>query len=261
MFVDTIKYKDFNGEETEEKFYFHLSASDIARIELSHQGRGKSGMVEELERIIRKQNGAEIVQVFEKFVADSYGVRSDDGTRFIKNPQVLEEFRSSGAYDVFFLKLVTDAEFGAKFINGLLPADLQAQAQTLMENQKKQDTTPSLAVVAPTPAEDHLLDDPSFNVPATLAVVPEPLSSEDFGHDKQKPSDEEIGQFVENATEKVRKLLAMKPKDMTKDELVMAMKLKTAVGKVITAEEINAWTPEMLELMIAAGAKVEGFEE
>lgn len=248
MFVDTITYNDFNGEETTEDFYFHLSASDIARIELSHHGRGKSGMVEELNRIIKKQNGSEIVQAFEQFVADSYGVRSDDGRRFIKNAQVLEEFRSSGAYDVFFLKLVTDADFGAKFINGLLPADLQAQAKTLMENQRLQDK-PS---------------NPLKSVP----VAPEPLSSEDFGHGLEveeagvKSSPDDVQDIAGgNAEDKVREILSKKPREMGRHELVLAMKLKNAKGQVLTADDVEHMEPFTLELMLAAGAKIEGFDE
>lgn len=244
MFSDTITYTDFNGEETTETFYFHLSASDIARIELSHQGRGKSGMVEELNRIIKKQNGAEIVAAFETFVLDSYGARSEDGRRFIKTEAVYDEFRWSNAYDVFFLKLVTDAEFGAKFINGLLPEDLQAQAKILMENQRLQDKKqPSLAVVSPEPETDSL------------------LSAADFGH-AEGTSDDDVQDIAGgNAEDKVQKLLAMKPKDMSKGELIMAMRLKNAKGKVLTWNDVTAMAPEELELMQAAGAIIEGFED
>lgn len=244
MFVDTITYIDFNGEETTEDFYFHLSASDIARIELSHSGRGKSGMVEELNRIIRKQNGSEIVAAFETFVLDSYGVKSDDGRRFIKTEKVYDEFRWSNAYDVFFIKLVTDAEFGAKFINGLLPEDLQAQAKVLMENQRLQDKKqPSLAVVSPVPETDGL------------------LNAVDFGH-VEGTSDGDVQPIGGgNAADKVREILAKKPQQMDKRELMLAMKLKNARGKVLTDKDIDIMDPVTLELMLAAGAKIEGFDE
>jgi hypothetical protein len=189
MFTDKITYQNFNGEEETEEFFFHLSASDIARIELMHQGLGKTGMIDELNRIIKKQNGAEIIAAFEGFVKDSYGIKSDDGRRFIKTDEVYQEFRSSGAYDVFFLKLVTDAEFGAKFINGLLPEDLRAQAEKLMEDQKGE---------------------------ATLKAVA-PLSAEDFGHDDAE------GELIVEEVPRPRRR-----RDRTKQELLAAYRAKQA---------------------------------
>lgn len=229
MFIDTITYTDFNGEEATEDFYFHLSASDIARIELSHSGRGKAGMVEELNRIIKKQNGAEIVAAFEGFVTDSYGVKSDDGRRFIKTEAVYEEFRFSNAYDVFFIKLVTDAEFGAKFINGLLPEDLQAKAKVLME-QQLQDQKPSntLKSVPVAPPENH-------------------LDAADFGHDEQE---------IEGGEEPKQSGRA-KQKRMSREEILAGIRAKTAPRVLTEADVINMPQAE-LDAALDAGAVIEG---
>jgi hypothetical protein len=221
MFKDTITYVDFNGEETTEDFFFHLSASDIARIELSHSGRGKAGMVEELNRIIKKQNGAEIVAAFETFVLDSYGVKSDDGRRFIKTAAVYEEFRFSNAYDVFFIKLVTDAEFGAKFINGLLPEDLQAKAKVLMEQQ--QNSKPS----------------------NTLKSVPEPLSREDFDSDQEI----EVVEVKRPGREKQRRL--------SREEILAGMRAKSA-PRVLTEDDVLNMSQEDLDAALDAGATIDG---
>ena len=58
----------------------------------------------------------------------AYGVKSDDGKRFIKNERLREEFASSEAYSVLFMEIVTDADAAAKFINAVIPAGLIEEA-------------------------------------------------------------------------------------------------------------------------------------
>ena len=47
MIAKTIKYKDFNGVEREEKFFFNLTKAEIAEMELSTSG----GMAENIKQI------------------------------------------------------------------------------------------------------------------------------------------------------------------------------------------------------------------
>lgn len=57
----------------------------------------------------------------------SYGVKSSDGRRFIKSPELLQEFRETEAYVNFFMELVTNPEAGKAFLRGVSPAELVAE--------------------------------------------------------------------------------------------------------------------------------------
>lgn len=120
MLKRPIKYKDYEGNEVTETFFFNLSESELIEMEVEYE-KGLSGM---LEKLIESQNGKDIIAYFKKLVLMSYGLKSEDGKRFIKNDQLREEFVQSAAYNALFMELATDDKAGAIFVKGILPADL-----------------------------------------------------------------------------------------------------------------------------------------
>lgn len=121
MLKKTIKYKDFNGNEREEDFYFNLMQSEIAELELSTVG----GFTESIQKIIQTQDGPEIIKQFKKIILKSYGEKSADGKRFIKSDELSEAFSQTNAYSELFMELATDDEAASAFINAIVPDELK----------------------------------------------------------------------------------------------------------------------------------------
>lgn len=117
MIKKTVKYNDYNGIERTEDHYFHLNEAEIMELEMSING-GLSTMI---DRVIAAQDGATIMKVFKDIILRAYGVKSDDGRRFIKNQEVRDSFVQTEAYSIIFMELVTDAEKAAEFVNGIIP--------------------------------------------------------------------------------------------------------------------------------------------
>lgn len=126
MLKKTITYTDYNGLERTENFYFNLSKAEIMEMELSTSG----GLVEMLNKIVAAKDGPAIVKVFKDLVLKAYGVKSDDGRRFIKSPELSAEFAQTEAYSILFMELATDDKKGAEFVNGIVPADMAKAAAT-----------------------------------------------------------------------------------------------------------------------------------
>lgn len=120
MLKKTITFKDLDGHDVTEDFYFNLNKAEIAEMELSYQG----GLGAHLTEIVESNNGGEIIKTFKELLVKSIGERSEDGRRFIKNDEVVSQFMQSDAYSVFFMELVTDANAASNFISAILPADL-----------------------------------------------------------------------------------------------------------------------------------------
>jgi hypothetical protein len=116
----SITYDDYNGGTFTEDFYFNLSKAELVELELSHVG----GLSESLKRIVASEDGAEIIKEFKNIILKSYGKRSEDGKRFVKNQQLRDEFESTEAYSVLFIELVTDADAAADFVRGIMPEGL-----------------------------------------------------------------------------------------------------------------------------------------
>ena len=123
MLKKTIKYTDYNGVERTEDFYFNLNKAEIMEMQLTTVG----GLDAYLKKIISAQDMPTLMRIFKDLVLKSYGVKSDDGRRFIKNDQLREEFEQTEAYSILYMELSTDAEAAAAFVNGIIPADVAKQ--------------------------------------------------------------------------------------------------------------------------------------
>lgn len=125
MLKKTINYVDYNGTKRTEDFYFNLTKAEISEMELEIPG----GMSEMLKRITAAQDTPTLVKIFKDLILRSYGVKSDDGRRFIKSQQLKEEFSQTEAYSELFMELATNADAASAFINGIIPADIAKESK------------------------------------------------------------------------------------------------------------------------------------
>jgi hypothetical protein len=120
-----IKYVDFNGETQVDVFYFNLTKAELVEMQLVEVTKdNEGGLKTMLEKIIADKSGAGIISTMKGIVLKAYGVRSEDGKRFMKSPALAAEFEATAAYSELFMELVTDAKGAAEFINGIVPAEL-----------------------------------------------------------------------------------------------------------------------------------------
>jgi hypothetical protein len=119
-----IRYTNFNDEEVEEVFYFHLTKAELVEFQLSVND--EQGMYGHIERIVAEENRPELIKLFKSLLLMSYGKRSEDGRRFTKNPQVIEDFVSTGAYSAVLIDILSSTESALEFYRGILPGDLSA---------------------------------------------------------------------------------------------------------------------------------------
>ena len=117
MLPITKKYIDFNGVEREETFYFNLTKAELAEWELGVTG-GLSKMV---EKITAAKDVPALAKLFKELVLKAYGVKSDDGRRFIKSNELTTEFTQTQAYSDIYMELAQDDQKAAAFVNGIIP--------------------------------------------------------------------------------------------------------------------------------------------
>lgn len=130
MLKQTVTYENFDGQQVTEDLYFNITkteladqidkADEIASLQTMLSGPARELSVSEVKRIL------EVVKWLLKL---SYGVRSDDGKRFIKGEHIWTEFTQTAAYDAFLFSLFSQPEKAVQFMVGVVPSDLRGDVE------------------------------------------------------------------------------------------------------------------------------------
>jgi hypothetical protein len=130
MFSKTIEYKDFNGVQNAQVFYFHMS-----KAELLEMAADSTVIMDRIKRITEAKDGKAILQEMRELIRMSVGVRSEDGQRFIKDDEARSMLFDSPAYDELLMELSTNAEASADFVRNLIPESMQKEMQAQLAKQ------------------------------------------------------------------------------------------------------------------------------
>lgn len=117
MLKKTITYTDYDGLERTEEFRFNLTKAELVDMELTTAGT----FSETMKRIIAEKNIIRIAKLFKELLLKSYGVKSDDGKRFVKSPELSEAFSQTEAYSDLYIELLSNPEEAAKFFAEVAP--------------------------------------------------------------------------------------------------------------------------------------------
>lgn len=117
MLKKTITYTDYDGLERTEEFRFNLTKAEVVDMELTTAGT----FSETMKRIIAEKDIIRIAKLFKELLLKSYGVKSDDGKRFVKSPELSEAFSQTEAYSDLYIELLSNPEEAAKFFAEVAP--------------------------------------------------------------------------------------------------------------------------------------------
>ena len=142
MLKKTIKFVDYNGVERTENLYFHVSKTSVLTSkddiydEIMGIASGLQDQAKLLEGIKEDQVNNEnpfdpnnkiiadsarmVARLLDRLIDLSYGKRSEDGQKFAKSKEILDEFKSSAAYEAFIEHMISNQEEMIEFINKLV---------------------------------------------------------------------------------------------------------------------------------------------
>ena len=121
MYTKKITYTDYNGNERTETAYFNLTKRELIQLQNSVEG----GFDKAINKINESGDKLKIFTLFDKLVLAAYGKKSDDGSKFIKNATVTEDFVSSAAYDALFDEMTSNPSLIKDFFIGIVPPDMK----------------------------------------------------------------------------------------------------------------------------------------
>lgn len=116
MLKKTIPFNGFDGKPTEETWYFNLTEVEVTRLDAEFE----PGLGEYVKNFDENTSAEEMLGLFERLIQMSVGTKSPDGTRFVKNQEVVDDFLASAAYSALFAQLATSPDMAVDFFNGVL---------------------------------------------------------------------------------------------------------------------------------------------
>ncbi len=121
MLRKMITYTDYNNKSRTEAFYFNLSKAELVEMEMTTEG----GMEAFLQSIAETKDNRELFKLFKTMIEKSYGIKSPDGKRFMKSPEISASFMQTEAYTALLLELMGDdsANKVAEFVRGIMPLE------------------------------------------------------------------------------------------------------------------------------------------
>lgn len=118
MIKKTVSYVDYDGNDRVENFYFNLTQTELTDLSVKHSG----GLNDYIQSIIDAKDVKELYSLFKEIIDMSYGKKSEDGRRFMKSQEILDDFKQTLAYDKLVVSLANDEEEAAAFIKGVIPS-------------------------------------------------------------------------------------------------------------------------------------------
>lgn len=131
MFSKKITWTDWNGEQVTQTFYFHLTKTEMVKLNLKYSG----GLVNTLNKLLETNDEQHTLMIVDDIIMTAYGEKSEDGLHFVKaNGAKAAAFAETGAYDALFVELVSDPGKLSTFMSEIMPKDLADQARTQMNS-------------------------------------------------------------------------------------------------------------------------------
>lgn len=106
MLHKKVTYTNYNGEAVNEDVYFNLTSVELVRLEAKY---GQS-IPDKIKEVTEANDYRGIIALFEDLLLTAYGVKSEDGRRFIKNKEATKEFEDSIAYAEIFEQVILNPE-------------------------------------------------------------------------------------------------------------------------------------------------------
>ena len=116
MLKKHVKYQGFDGEIIEEDLYFNLTRMDAIELSARYESKDLAAYMDE---IVNKKDIVSLYRVLKDIVLLAYGVKSEDGKRFIKNETVKKEFEESLAFAQLIEDLHETESALSEFVTGI----------------------------------------------------------------------------------------------------------------------------------------------
>lgn len=106
MLHKKVTYTNYNGEVVNEDVYFNLTSMELVKMEAKYE----MSIPDKIKEVTDTNDYEGIIALFEDLLLTAYGVKSEDGRRFVKDKEATKEFEDSIAYAEIFEQIILNPE-------------------------------------------------------------------------------------------------------------------------------------------------------
>lgn len=114
MFKKTVKYTDYNGNPQSKDLYFNINVSEGLELLKRYPGI-KKDYKKYIDSLVKNNDSAKMIEFIKDMMVTAYGVKSDDGQRFVKNAEIRNKFVESIAFAEMFEDIITNEKLASDF--------------------------------------------------------------------------------------------------------------------------------------------------
>lgn len=131
MIKKVVTYFDFDNNERTETLYFNLTQTELVDMAMDlpdsvSEQIGPNPTEADADKLamtmVDSLGKKGIVDFIKQLVLKAYGIKSEDGRRFIKSKEITEEFSQTLAYDAILMELLSNDTAASDFVNSVIPA-------------------------------------------------------------------------------------------------------------------------------------------
>lgn len=137
MFKKTINFKDLDGNDVVQDFYFGFNETELSVMEASQKG----GLISFANKITNEKDGEKVMKMFEQLILGAYGEKSADNIHFIKEDPIdhhklADDFKQTDAYNQLFMEIANKDGAAEEFFNGIIPASMKKEITELKAKEE-----------------------------------------------------------------------------------------------------------------------------
>jgi hypothetical protein len=137
MIKRTVTYTDFDGNKQTDEVYFHLTKQEFLDLtEMEDEVKSWAERFQGEDRDLTTEEIRGVLALVRKLGLKAYGERSTDGKRFVKSPQLTEEFSQTALWDEFLWNLLQNPEDLNQFLVTLVPSEYREQSAAIAQQTK-----------------------------------------------------------------------------------------------------------------------------
>lgn len=106
MLHKKVTYTNYNGEVVNEDVYFNLTSMELVKMEAKYE----MSISDKIKEVTESNDYRGIIALFEDLLLTAYGIKSEDGRRFVKDKEATKEFEDSIAYAEIFEQIILNPD-------------------------------------------------------------------------------------------------------------------------------------------------------